>query len=56
MKIAKIRPLYKKGERQEVCNYRPISILPVFRKYLKNWWMIAFASKYNLLTEVLNGF
>jgi hypothetical protein len=30
MKIAKIRPLYKKGERHEVCNCRPISILPVF--------------------------
>jgi hypothetical protein len=30
MKIAKVRPLFKKGARQDVQNYRPISILPFF--------------------------
>jgi hypothetical protein len=34
MKIAKIRPAYKKGNRQEIINYRPISILPVFSRIL----------------------
>jgi hypothetical protein len=61
MKIAKIRPLYKKGERQEVCNYRPISILPVFffSKILERLVYnrkISFVTKYNVLTEVQNGF
>ena len=35
MKIAKIKPLFKTGERDLVKNYRPISILPVFSKLLE---------------------
>ena len=35
MKIAKIKPLFKSGERDVVSNYRPISILPVFSKLLQ---------------------
>ena len=35
MKIAKIKPLFKTGERDLVKNYRPISILPVFYKLLE---------------------
>jgi hypothetical protein len=35
MKKAKIIPLFKKGERQDVKNYRPISILSVFSKALE---------------------
>jgi hypothetical protein len=42
-----------------MCNYRPISILQAFSKILEKLVydrMIAFVSKYNLLTEVQNGF
>ena len=30
MKIAKVRPLFQNGDRHDVRNYRPISILPYF--------------------------
>jgi hypothetical protein len=59
MKIAKIRPLYKKGGKMEVGNYRPISILPAFSKIFEKLVydrMISFISKYNIMTEVQNGF
>jgi len=30
LKFAEIKPLYKKGERMDITNYRPISLLPSF--------------------------
>ena len=35
MKIAKILPLFKSGERSTLGNYRPISLLPLFSKILE---------------------
>jgi hypothetical protein len=55
MKIAKVRPLYKKGEKQEVCNYRPISILSVFSKILERLVynrLTSFVTKYTV-TDLL---
>jgi hypothetical protein len=48
MKIAKVRPLFKKGDRQDVQNYRPISVLTVFSKILERLMcnkLISFAIK-----------
>jgi hypothetical protein len=30
LKVTKIRPVYKRGNKQEASNYRPISVLSLF--------------------------
>ena len=35
LKIAKITPIFKQGDRQITTNYRPISILPLFGKIVE---------------------
>ena len=35
LKLAKIVPLHKKGDIQDISNYRPIAILPVFCKHFR---------------------
>ena len=35
MKVAKITPIFKKGEKCSISNYRPISVLPCFTKILE---------------------
>jgi len=34
-KTAKVKPLYKKGDKYDMKNYRPVSIIPVFAKRLE---------------------
>ena len=34
-KHAKVMPIFKSGDAQDVCNYRPISVLPVVSKVIE---------------------
>jgi hypothetical protein len=59
MKKAKIRPLFKKGEKQDIQNYRPISILSAFSKILVKLMysrLLSFIMKCDILTNVQHGF
>jgi hypothetical protein len=54
MKIAKIRPVHKKGNRHEISNYRPISVLSIFSKIFEKMVyirLVSFITKYKILTE-----
>ena len=48
LKIAKVTPIFKSGAKDNVSNYRPISILPVFSKVLER---IMYNKVYNHLSS-----
>jgi len=59
MKKAKISPVFKKGDRQSVQNYRPIAVLSVFSKILEKIMynrLYSFLNKFNILSDKQNGF
>ena len=59
MKKAKIKPLFKNRDRQEIKNYRPISILSVFSKPLEKLMhnrLLFFLKMHNILTYEQHGF
>ena len=59
LKIAKVRPLYKKGEQSSLNNYRPISLLPtiskIFERVLYNQ-IYKYFNDNNLISEQQYGF
>jgi retron-type reverse transcriptase len=58
-KAAKVKPLQKKGDRHDIHNYRPISIILVFAKLLERVMfnrLIPFLYENKILTEAQNGF
>jgi hypothetical protein len=58
-KTAKMKPLYKKRDKYDMCNYRPISIILIFAKLLERLIynrMISFISENKVFSEVQNGF
>ena len=49
MKIARLIPLFKAGDRSLYTNYRPISILPSFSKFLEK---VVYNRLYNYLSKL----
>jgi len=59
LKKARVKPLFKSKDRQNIQNYRPISILLVFSKPLEKLMynrVLLFLKKHNVLTSEQHGF
>jgi len=59
MKRARIKPLFKKEDKQNMQNYRPISVLSVFSKILEKLMynrLLSFLKQHHILTEAQHGF
>lgn len=58
-KIARVVPLFKSGDKNNVQNYRPISILPIFSKIIEkvvHHQLYGYMQRNNLLTNNQYGF
>ena len=58
-KIAKITPIFKKGNKQEIKNYRPISVLPCLSKILERLIqdrLTEFLTQHQIISETQHGF
>ena len=59
LKLARVVPLYKSGDKSLLSNYRPLSVLPVFSKFLEKVvynLLIRFFDKYEILYNNQYGF
>lgn len=59
LKIARVVPVFKAGEKESVNNYRPISVLPCFSKVIEKIMfsrLYNFIAKHNLLYNYQFGF
>jgi hypothetical protein len=54
-----VKPIYKKGKKEDAINYRPITLVPapskVLEKVIANQ-LIAFLEKHNILNKSQYGF
>ena len=59
LKKAKVTPIFKKGEKQDINNYRPVSVLPVitgiFERHISTC-LINFLDKHKLIYDNQSGF
>ena len=59
MKLARVLPVFKSDDYSKFNNYRPISFLPAFSKFLERIMydrLLKFIEKYNILSEQQYGF
>lgn len=59
MKIAKVSPIHKNGDKHIFTNYRPVSLLPQFSKILEKLFdsrLEKFINKFNIINESQYGF
>ena len=59
LKVAKVIPVFKNGDKHNISNYRPISILPCFSKILERLFynrLNTFISRFHLLSDSQFGF
>lgn len=47
MKCSKIIPIYKKDQKSNLSNYRPVSILPILSKVFKQLFIIRLKNYFN---------
>ena len=58
-KLAKVVPIYKNGSHNLLCNYRPISLLPIFSKLLEkiiHSRLVRYLDKYKVVVDNQYGF
>jgi hypothetical protein len=54
-----VKPIYKKGKKEEAINYQPITLVPAFSKVLEKVTgnqLIAFLEKHNIFNKSQYGF
>lgn len=59
LKVAKVTPIFKKGDPCSINNYRPVSILPVLSKVFEKLFlsqMVQFLDQHNVLSKNQFGF
>ena len=59
MKIAKIKPLFRRGDKVDIRNYRPMTVLSVFSKILEKivyHRLLSFLKKFNILADAQKSF
>jgi hypothetical protein len=59
LKMAKVKPLYKKEPETEVGNYRPVSLLSGFSKIIEKLIkrrLLSFLNKYSIISTKQHGF
>lgn len=59
LKLSIVKPLYKTGEKSDVNNYRPITLIPIFSKIFEKCMykrLIEFCNKFNIIRKEQFGF